>query len=194
MKHGGHEKYVEHLKAVNAKEKAHDDSLDALRMSFGATREKYEKLDKEETMEETDIDAMQEEIAKTATSYFAANHETFMLGEPLQLTVLRRDGRYSKRSHIGGEDFKPIRAYIGKRGKLIYVFRPVMVSDYEHMEMEDSEACEKLTGFKDYIKHAAGSEFERLNNETKRAAADRAEREKLAGREEQYAHLGFGSF
>ena len=122
-----------------------------------------------------------------------ANQKTFMLGEPLSLTVKRSNGGYSKRPHTGGEDFQALRCYAGKRDKLIYVFRPVDAVDYVEMEMDEAQAKKSLNRFADFLKTYAGSDFDRTRKEIAKKNAEEAELEKLATRKE-YADLGFGSW
>lgn len=122
-----------------------------------------------------------------------ANQKTFMLGEPLSLTVKRSNGGYSKRPHTGGEDFQALRCYAGKRDKLIYVFRPVDAADYVEMEMDEAQAKKSLNRFADFLKTYAGSDFDRTRKEIAKKNAEEAELEKLATRKE-YADLGFGSW
>jgi len=101
--------------------------------------------------------------------------ESFMLTGPMTLTVLKRDGKYSRMPHVGGEDFRPEKAYFGKRGSLIIVFRPVMSQPYEFMEMTAAEAKQHMLGFtpfyRDKIDEAVGEELQ---------AAKAAENEKAA--------------
>ena len=115
----------------------------------------------EDAKDVSDIEALAE-----STCALICNQETskrtFMLNEPAQLTV-RRDGKpngYSKRPHIGGENFELLRCYAGKKRQLIYVFRPIEVADYLEMEMLESAAKTSLTGFTTWLK-SLGSEFER---------------------------------
>lgn len=116
---------------------------------------------------------------------------TFMLNEPAQLTV-RREGKpngYSKRPHIGGENFELLRCYAGKKRQLIYVFRPLEVADYVEMEMLETAAKTSLSGFSGWTK-TLGSEFEREKGEVMNAAALKRERERLAARENNYGDFG----
>lgn len=117
-----------------------------------------------------------------------------MLTEPLSLTVKKRDGSYSKRPHVGGEEFCPVKAYAGKRGKLIYVFKPLAAADYLEMEMDEAQAKRSLSGFKEWLDTVFDYELASQKKEAIKAVSLAAEREKLATRVDQYANLGFGSW
>jgi hypothetical protein len=116
-----------------------------------------------------------------------------MLAAPETLTVKRTNGAYSKQAHIGSEDFAPKSAYIGKRGKLIFVFAPVMVAEYVEMEMDENQAREKLMGFKDFLKEHLG-DVQALIAEARANAATREERKSMESRSEAYKDIGFGSW
>lgn len=122
----------------------------------------------------------------------AAGEAAFMLGEPAQLTVKRRDGGYAKKSHIGSEEFKFANAYMGKKGQIIFVFKPKGVADYEFAELNENDAKRMLMGFKDILNVATQSGPLRDINEAKKAAVLAAEREALAVRASSYD--GFGSW
>jgi hypothetical protein len=145
---------------------------------------------KEQPMEETKEGDPLEQMAAEITEVFGKSSETFMLGEPLTLTVLKEKG-YSKAPHVGSEDFAPVKAYPGKRGKMIYVFKPVMATSYIHMEMDETQAQKSLIGFKEFMKENMGEIVQRLS-ESRKEAADRKEREAMADRYEKYE--GFGSW
>lgn len=143
----------------------------------------------------TELDALAEQITQNIVAQPPAKN-VFMLLEPLSLTVKRAnksgDG-YSKRAHTGGEEFRPLRCYAGKRGTLIYVFAPLAAADYMEMEMTESQAKKALSGFETWLKTVVDPELERARREAQEAASIAAEREKLAGRTE-YQELGFGSW
>ena len=132
------------------------------------------------------------EVLKAVNKKFKASKETFMLTAPMVLTVKRPKG-YSKANHIGSEDFKPLRAYMGKKGKIIIVFRPVMTADYEEMEMEEAQAKQHLMGFDEYFKEAMWDVREELDAFHKKSA-DEQEKAALSDRFETYKDLGFGSW
>lgn len=140
--------------------------------------------------------ALQEELnllAEKVTQVLQDTSETFMLAAPETLTVKRTNGAYSKQAHIGSEDFAPKSAYVGKRGKLIFVFAPVMVAEYVEMEMDENQAREKLMGFKDFLKEHLG-DVQALIAEARANAATREERKSMESRSEAYKDIGFGSW
>lgn len=143
----------------------------------------------EQTEEELELDLLAEEI----TAIFAATTETFMLSSPMALTVKKANGSYSKVAHVGSEDFEPVRTYLGKRGKLIFVFKPVMVSEYSEMEMDEASAKANLVGFKDFLKEFVG-DIEYKTGQIRARLAAKQEADKLADRHETYKNIGFGSW
>lgn len=148
----------------------------------------------------TDLDSMAEEITKRIQEASANSKSplpvSLMLNEPLTLTVKKAgkpgDG-YSKKAHTGGEEFQPVRCYAGKRGALIYVFKPLAVADYLEMEMPEAQAKKALSGFELWLKGIVDAELDRGRKEAQQASALKAEREKLADRAEKYGE-GFGSW
>lgn len=143
----------------------------------------------EQTEEELELDLLAEEI----TAIFSATTETFMLSSPMALTVKKPNGGYSKVAHVGSEDFQPVRTYLGKRGKLIFVFKPVMVSEYSEMEMDESSARANLVGLKDFLKEYVG-DIESRAAQIRAQLAAKQEQAKLADRHETYKDIGFGSW
>ena len=154
-----------------------------------------------EAVEATDLDTMADEITRRIQEANANSKSplptSLMLNEPLSLTVKKAgkpgDG-YSKKAHTGGEEFQPVRCYAGKRGALIYVFKPLAVAEYMEMEMPESQAKKSLSGFELWLKGIIDPELDRTRKEAQQASALKAEREKLADRADQYADQGFGSW
>ena len=108
--------------------------------------------------------------------------ETFMLTSAASLTV-RADGNYGKAAHTGGEDFRVIRGYQGKRDGLILVFEPVMASAYTEMEMPLTVAVKELSGFDAVVKEAElDKRIESISHAKLKA------REELANAERQTAY------
>lgn len=141
----------------------------------------------------TDEELALQELAEKMTSVMRNAQETFMLSAPVTLTVKKANGGYSKKAHMGMEDFQPVSAYVGKRGKMIFVFKPVMVADYAEMEADEQQAFSNLGGFKEFIRENCG-DLTKLQSEIKVEMAKKAELEKLASRAEEYKDLGFGSW
>ena len=142
----------------------------------------------EQSEEELELDILAEEL----TTILAKTSETFMLSAPMTLTVKRANQTYSKVAHIGSEDFQPWRCYLGRRGKLIFVFKPIMVSDYVEMEMDEATARLSLVGFEEFLKQYVGDIDQRVAQIREQIAA-KQEAAKLADRHETYKDIGFGS-
>jgi len=74
----------------------------------------------------------------------------FQLSEPCTVTMKTRKGEYRKHPLIGGENFRPSSAYLGKTGKLIIVFTASethLSSKFAFMEMPADQARRVLDGF-----------------------------------------------
>lgn len=150
---------------------------------------------KEPDLVSDEVDEAMDTLAEQVTqALIDAKAKTFMLGEPMHLTIKKRDGTYSKRPHIGGEEFVPVRVYAGKRGTLIYAFRPVDAADYVEMEMGEAQAFEHFTGLKKHMEVLIERGLSDSVKEAKKAAADKEEQRKTADNFDKYASLGYGSF
>lgn len=173
--------------------------------TWASTKDKWQKdselikLQKEEQIMATSDNAEEvppslEELAAEFTLRVngATDLPLFMLTEPVQITVKKSDGGFSKRPQIGGEDFKVTGAYAGKRNGLIFTFKPDTVTDFETMEMSEKDAKGLLSGFETWF--ASFPDMTLAIKEAKKVAADTVEREKNVSKFEQYADMGFGSF
>lgn len=173
--------------------------------TWASTKDKWRKdfelikLQKEEQIMATSDNAEEvppslEELAAEFTLRVngATDLPLFMLTEPVQITVKKSDGGFSKRPQIGGEDFKVTGAYAGKRNGLIFTFKPDTVTDFETMEMSEKDAKGLLSGFETWF--ASFPDMTLAIKEAKKVAADTVEREKNVSKFEQYADMGFGSF
>ena len=150
--------------------------------------EEIDSIDQSE--EELGFDLLAEEVTDALRNN---SSETFMLLSPMTLVVKRENGTYSKVAHVGCEDFLPTRCYWGRRGKLIFVFKPVMASDYVEMEIDEASARAYLIRFGDFLKELVGDLDQRIARIRTKVAAKR-EAEKLADRHETYKDIGFGSW
>lgn len=146
----------------------------------------------EKLAEELELEESYEELIKAINKKFSRNKETFMLSAPMVLTVKRAKG-YSKENHIGSEDFKPLKAYLGKKGQIILTFKPVMTTNYTEMEMEETQAKQHLMGFKEFFNEAMSGVKVDLEDYRK-TVADSKEKEALKDRFEIYKNIGFGDW
>lgn len=178
-KAGGHDAYMEQLRL---KGKA------PLSKPFNPGKEADTFTMSEEAKLATELD----DVADHITKHFLESPTKLMLNQPTKLTVKRATGQFSQKPHIGGEEFVPTRAYVGKRGQLIFTMRPADAADYVEAEFSEKQANELFDDFVAYMRLAP--DLRDMVAEAKKAAADAAEREKLAGKAEQYAELGFGSW
>jgi hypothetical protein len=190
-----------HAKAVTFDRKSAGAELRHLLETPGYTTDKSQLKErgleefkmKDEKPADDALSALVQPELDAITELLANSGETFMLASPETLTVKKANGGYSKKAHIGSEDFKPLGAYMGKRGKLIFVFKPVMVADYVEMEMDEHQAKEKLMGFKDWCRENIAEVHAKIA-ETRAEQAVEKEKEAMAKRSDQYAHLGFGEW
>ena len=134
-----------------------------------------------------------DKAATVLSKWIDENPQDFMLGDPIQVTVKKKDGTYSKRPQIGGEYFEVVRAYTGKRNSLIFVFKPKSVVDFSEMEMSEVDAVKYLGGFKDYLAGCT-RDFRETLVDAKEERAKKLEQKKNAEKFKQYESLGFGSF
>jgi ribosomal protein S12 len=156
--------------------------------------EEFNKMEQpQQAQAKTDEELALDKLAASMTEAMNKCEETFMLSAPATLTVRKANGGYSKVAHVGMEDFQPVSAYVGKRGKMIFVFKPVMVADYLEMEMDEQQAFANLSGFKDYLRESVG-DLQKLQSEIKVEMAKKAEEAKLADRFDTYKDIGFGSW
>lgn len=106
----------------------------------------------------------------------------YMLNEAASLTVKTAEKGYQKAAHVGGEEFKVVRGYHGKRDGAILVFAPVAASNYTEMEMPVSKA-ECLSGLNEALRQLGWSK------RVKEIAAEKVRaREALANSERTQAY------
>ena len=141
------------------------------------TPEEEKKLQIEKDNQEALVEAAEwlgEELKKAGIVY--------MLNEPLALTVKSAEKGYQKASHVGGEEFKVVRGYHGKRDGAILVFTPVAASNYTEMELPVSKA-EALSGMDEALRSVGWS------TRVKQIASDKIKaREDLANKERTQAY------
>lgn len=112
-----------------------------------------EKLSPEQVALNGVADAMTEYY----TGEFSLDPTAFAMNTPKSLTVWKNaveaDGRtgYSKHAHIGGEEFIPTKAHVGKKGHIIVTFKPVQAEPYAWMEMPLTDCLNELAGFQQHF-------------------------------------------
>ena len=132
------------------------------------------------------LDLAAAEVAKRLKE----TEESFMLVSPMQLTVYR-NGKFSKEAHVGSEDFKPLSAYAGKRGEIILTFKPVMATNYIHMEMSMPEAKKHLSGFREYAAENLADCMAPIQ-EAKEKIAEKKREAEIKEKSETYKEKGIG--
>lgn len=169
------EKYV--VKEVKWKD---DELLDELDLDELDRLADGDKKSKEPANERV---ALQEILVKEFNEAVNKNAiDEFMLAGPINLTVKMNDGGFSKKNHIGGEGFIPIGAYLGKRGQIIYQFKPVDIAPYKTAELTERQVTEYLSGFDDFVAQLApewcrkSEEALKKKRQEKRAAEEQRHR------------------
>jgi hypothetical protein len=135
----------------------------------------------------------QTELAKLVAQYAAAFKETpktFMVGAPQKLTTAIEGQGYKIKAFIGGEEFEPVRAYVGKKHGTIIVFKPKDPSEFETIEVPE-KSCRTVFGaqFPIYMKEVLADVLEakeELTAQAKRAAEIEANAEAM----ESYQEFG----
>lgn len=138
------------------------------------------------------VDALVKEAVEQYAEAFQDHLTTFELSEPMKLTV-RNGSDYKVKPFIGGEEFTPVRGYIGKKGKTLIVFKPVGTADFEEMEMEETVAKATFSGFGNYLKDSLGELLEKIDEAKAQAKAVEREAD-IRTKSEIYADQGFGSW
>lgn len=164
------------------------------------TKEVQMKESAQDLDDKVALEAGLADLAADLTAHFlsaGANADginTCSLTGPESLTVTTEGRGYSKLPHLGGEEFIPDTAYLGKRGKVIVCFKPRDAAAYSTMEMPIEEALVKLDGFSIIANDLEGPPLmERLKG-LKREESKLREQEKMKDKFVEYADIGFGSF
>lgn len=144
----------------------------------------------------TALEAGLADLAADLDSHFKAfdgqsSLDVCSLVGPETLTVHVAGRGYRKEAHVGGEDFIPFEAYMGKKGKILVKFKPKQAAGYEHMEMTTDDALKSLSAFEALTMMEHGSFTERHAQLSKERSKLR-EQERNRNKFEDYA--SFGSF
>lgn len=104
------------------------------------------------------------------------NRPNFFLDCPAPLTVHSARG-YATKSFIGHEQFEVIRAYVGKRGHLIFVFEPIPKhGEFQTMECPEDALHKTFPMMLKWLEsldiRAEDSEMERARKEAERLEAE----------------------
>ncbi|UUZ75422.1 hypothetical protein LP414_27285 [Polaromonas sp. P1(28)-13] len=164
--------------------------------SIQITNTSLEALHQMDITDQVALDAGLADLATDMTTHFSKLDDgiNFCTLNGVALLTVERPGKgFSKVSHIGGEDFIPQSAYVGKRGKIIVRFKPKEAAAYEVMEMAADEAMTQMAGFSlltempdgDYVTH-----IRLLNKE----ASNIREKESVKDKFVEYEAIGFGTF
>jgi hypothetical protein len=140
------------------------------------------------------LEAELTDLAQELTTYFAAQPDqaitTCTLAGPEVLTCCRVNGTYHKVSHVGGEDFKPVEAYIGKRKRMLIKFQPLQAAEYAHMEMFVDDALAHMHGFDQLTWFEDGSTLSDKLHALARKASEIKEKERNRSKFDDYDNFG----
>lgn len=132
----------------------------------------------------TTLDGLAKRLSDSFLKYAGP---AFELNQPLTATMKNRMGQYRKHPLIGGEEFTPTSAYMGKSGKMIIVFRPIdthIASRFSFMEMDATAARATLEGFSRFMDNSLSMDFDEQVRQIREEA----------GAEEREAHMrGMGN-
>lgn len=154
--------------------------------------EQLDMTDEQKTAEELALQALATKMTSHWTDVdFEIDPDRFSLSDLLNLTIHRPPSAtkpgFSKKGHIGGEEFTPATAYVGKRGHIICVFKPAAPEDYATMEMPLEECFGYLTGFQ---RHFVEAGFSAEFNAIKEARVQKVQAENLTKFGERYEDFG----
>jgi hypothetical protein len=148
------------------------------------------KLDEEVDMAEATGE--QTELAKLVEQYADAFKEApsgFLVSAPQKLTTKTND-QFSIKPFIGGEEFEPVRAYVGKKHGTIIVFKPRDPCDFHFLEVPEKQCREVFgAGFPVYMRTILADVME-AKEELAAQAKRQDELEANAEKMTQYAEFG----
>lgn len=113
------------------------------------------------------------QLAESLKSEFARGSikmETFKLTAPISASIKLKDGQYRKTSFIGGEEFRIISSYVGKRGDIIVAFAPKSLVNYVQMELTLDEAMRVMPDRFNELVNAQIQKFLELSGELEEIA------------------------
>ena len=105
------------------------------------------------------------------------------------LTTMSSKG-YAKTSHIGGEEFYADSVYLGKKGKLIAVFKPVGAAAYGTMEMPVDFAIAKLSDYDIALENSCANGYKSRMSHVENSARSEREIKQLAEKGSDYEEFG----
>jgi hypothetical protein len=98
-------------------------------------------------------------------------NEVFTPNGPQSLAVKTRFGSFRTEHFKGHEEMKPMHAYVGRSGKIIYCFRPWKAADYTMIEIRANQ-IDRISGFK--------ARLDELIDESDQAIVEKTIRDKAA--------------
>lgn len=143
---GGHEAYVNDLLAKQGKAPKYTIKpvANLFRQYSHTPLTPNQMEDYMEAPAGTDMDAQLADLVAQYGDAFALSPQNFSLTAPMKL-ITKKGKEYRNTSFIGGEEFVPASAYVGKKGQTLITLRPVDPSDFEFLEVPEKQ-CPKVFG------------------------------------------------
>jgi hypothetical protein len=186
---GGHEGYVDELLVKQGKPPKYGTVF--VTQKGGATS--TDDVIEDHMADTTEIDPTLAEIVAQYGDAFSGEPKNFSLTAPAKL-ITKKGTEYRHTPFIGGEEFTPISAYVGKKGQVLILLKPVDPSDFELLEVPEKQ-CPNVFGaaFKTYMREVLADALDK-KEELAAQSAQLAERTRNADKFETYGDLGFGSW
>jgi hypothetical protein len=125
-----------------------------------------------------------EEHARSLERIFKEEFASFKVVGPQALPTKDRFGKYTTTSFKGGEELRPVGAYVGKRDGLIYVFQPrgIDAGRFAFVEVAQKDSGQALAGFRGWLEEKLQMNEDELiaRVQRERELAEREERERVA--------------
>jgi hypothetical protein len=191
---GGHEGYVDELLVKQGKPPKYGKPKPIANPIRQYTHTPLTPKQMEDYMEApagTDMDAQLADLVAQYGDAFAQSPQAFSLTAPMKL-ITKKGKEYRNTAFIGGEDFRPSSAYIGKKGQTLIMLRPTDPSDFEYLEVPEKQ-CAKVfgAGFTTYLRETLKDVLEQ-KEELAAQASRQNEIARNAGAMKLYE--GFGSW
>lgn len=136
-------------------------------------------------------------LSKSVTNWVAKHSIDPLLTvtAPGAYSSLDANGKESKVSLIGGESFKPIGGFLGKRNQPYFVFAPVSPSTYASIMLSKNEVKSIMSGGANFLQYVLNDPATCVALRAIDEAKAEVERMKsIKERGSVYASIGYGSW
>jgi hypothetical protein len=191
---GGHEGYVDELLVKHGKPPKYGKPkpvASPIRQYTHTPLSFTQMEDHLDTPDGTEVDGQLAELVGQYADAFNQAPQAFSLTAPMKL-ITKKGKDYRNTVFIGGEDFRPVSAYVGKKGQTLIMLKPTDPSDFEYLEVPEKQ-CRKVFGphFDTYLRETLKDVLEK-----KEEIAAQASRQNELARNAQAMRQydGFGSW